>query len=559
LQAAAKNERWPLSLSATAAFAGLVAAVVVAIGTAPPGPGLDPDAQSYVGAAVSLVHSGSYRVPTSRWVSVDTTSPLTHYPPGFSTLIAVPIAAGLASIESARLVIVLAAFVTWFCLVVVIARAAGTGAGVLGATAVLVTPDVVMQHLSILSEPPFLAALVITVGGMAEMAREQNESGAVDWRVTAVTGLAGAAAVMLRYAGLALVAGAVLWVVTGFGAPFTRRSARAAAGYEKPDWMARARLGGRAALIVAPTALALGAWVLRTRSLGNSNTVRTFGIYSGFGATALQGLRTITDWLIPVGHGSWRTGVAAVIATAALVIVVSVYARFRRAASVDAQPDDAAIRVSAALGALIYSAVTYIGFLVVSRLAADQYIPFDERLLSPFMLLAESAAAIVLVIWWRERRWPARVLAVGGVVIAAWLVASASGTARLIEEARLDGGDFAGIDWVDSPTLAWVRSPTGGLHRVLYTNWPVAVYFHADRASHDLPDNVDPLTLRRFHDRLSRSNGVVVGFTTPSRDYAPMDALSQLLGLRLIEHFEDGSVWELPLPPSESSRARLGG
>jgi hypothetical protein len=34
---------------------GVAAATTCVIGTALPGPGLDPDAQSYVGAAVSLV------------------------------------------------------------------------------------------------------------------------------------------------------------------------------------------------------------------------------------------------------------------------------------------------------------------------------------------------------------------------------------------------------------------------------------------------------------------------------------------------------------------------
>jgi hypothetical protein len=79
----------------------------------------------------------------------------------------------------------------------------------------------------------------------------------------------------------------------------------------------------------------------------------------------------------------------------------------------------------------------------------------------------------------------------------------------------------------------------------LYTNWPAALYFNAGRASHDLPDVTDALTLRRFRDRLARNHGVLVAFSAPNSDVAPPDSVARVLGLRQIARFSDGSVWGL--------------
>ena len=41
--------------------------------TDPPGPGLDPDAMSYLGAGASLAHGHGLRIPSAGWASADTT------------------------------------------------------------------------------------------------------------------------------------------------------------------------------------------------------------------------------------------------------------------------------------------------------------------------------------------------------------------------------------------------------------------------------------------------------------------------------------------------------
>jgi len=110
-----------------AAGVGVLAAAVCAVGTAAPGPGLDPDAQSYIGAGITFARGGYFRVPTSSWMVADSTEPLTHFPPGVPILVSGPIELGLSPLQAGRLVVVVAAGVTWAILVALIARPPASG------------------------------------------------------------------------------------------------------------------------------------------------------------------------------------------------------------------------------------------------------------------------------------------------------------------------------------------------------------------------------------------------------------------------------------------------
>src|SRR5258708_25756981 len=81
---------------------GVVAFTLVIIITEDPGPGLDPDAQAYLGAAESLAWKGSYWIPSAKWTSPDSTEALAHFPPGSSTVLALPTPFGIAPPRGAR-------------------------------------------------------------------------------------------------------------------------------------------------------------------------------------------------------------------------------------------------------------------------------------------------------------------------------------------------------------------------------------------------------------------------------------------------------------------------
>ena len=78
-----------------ATLLGAVAFALALIITDPVGPGLDPDALSYMGAAESVAAHGIYQIPAAKWSSADSTAPLAHFPPGYSTVLALPVRLGM--------------------------------------------------------------------------------------------------------------------------------------------------------------------------------------------------------------------------------------------------------------------------------------------------------------------------------------------------------------------------------------------------------------------------------------------------------------------------------
>jgi hypothetical protein len=465
--------------------------VLVAFATKPPGPGLDPDAASYVGAAVSFVRTGAYRVPSSGWAAMDTTDVLAHFPPGFPTAIAGGVALGIPPIQSARLVIAVAAFVT----ATVIGLLLGSEAlGLLGVAVVFLTPAVVDVHLSVLSEPLFLAILVSVLALMPR----------TGWTSRVALGLLGAAAVMVRYVGAGVVGAAALWVIGQPGVP----------------WRNRLR---DLVLVTVPAAFLFRIWTSRHAE------IRRIASYGNFYATLRSGGDTVGDWLAPgITAPALRWIVAIVIA---LLVALAIARAWRKRPLI----------VAATLLGVCLIALT-----VVSRLFADPNIPFDERILAPLFVLAELAVVAALD----------QAPRITKLLLGAWVVASAVVSIGAVQFALEDGNDFASADWRFSPTVAWVRDSANG--RTIYTNWPVALYFHAGRSSHGLPPVVEPLTLRRFGDRLARTHGLMVAFDIPSPDAAPPDTIAERLRLRPVARLGDGTVWELASTSGDARPAVAG-
>ena len=490
---------------APAALFGILAFALVLTVTDPPGPGLDPDALSYMGAAESLVAHGTYRIPTAPWTSADSTSPLAHFPPGFPTALAIPVALGMTPPQAARLVNALAAAVTVSTLVLVVGAAATSmPAGVLVGVVLLATPAMAKVHLSVLSEPLFLTLLALTLAAMVYAPDRPLRAGVV-----------AALGAMVRYAGASLVGAAVLWA-------FTRRA----------PWRERVRHAAAAAL---PAALLVVAWVVRTRiAAGGEHAIRHFALYGELGPTLREGGATLRDWLVPETDAEWPVPHREVIALLAAAVLVALVVLGARAARADARRG--AWRTLCACAVL---AACYAALVVVSRLVADPAIPLDERILAPFLLLVTTAAAVAIACWWRVTDSRVARAAVG-FVLAAWCGSSAS---VALDEGRfaLDyGSDFAGEEWRHSPALEWARA--NGASRPLYTNWPAAVYFHLHRPSYSLPGADETEALGNFTETLRQRDGRAIIFNAVNADDIVAPSLLLQPGLRVIARTSDGVV-----------------
>ena len=290
--------------------------------TDPPLPGLDPDAVSYLGSAESLIARHEFRAPAAHWWSADSTELLSHFPPGFSIAIAIPAALGMPPVQAARLVNALAAFVTMTTLVLLVIDASSALLGALTAMLIFAMSSMLEVHVSVLSEPLFLACMALM---LAAMVRRPN--------APLASGTPAAVGMIVRYAGASLVAAAVVWSAARRGS--------------------LAQRAGRAVVAAIPALLLQGAWVLRTRRVAPADSIRDLSYYGDLRPTFVEGARTIEAWLVPDPY-AWgvplpyrRLLAAAALVLVACIVVAGVRAILARSSRAQSRDLHAVIPASA--------------------------------------------------------------------------------------------------------------------------------------------------------------------------------------------------------------------
>ncbi|HKP15338.1 MAG TPA: glycosyltransferase family 39 protein, partial [Gemmatimonadaceae bacterium] len=496
------------------ALLGMVAFALVLQITEPPGPGLDPDALAYMGSAESFARLGEFRAPTARWWSSDSTAALAHFPPGFATVLAAPVRLGMDPMQGARLVQALCAVVIITTLVLLVSEAASPVAAVLLATGLFSMASMHEVHVSVLSEPLFLALLVLALFAMVRHPERP-------W----LAGLAGALATLTRYAGISIVGAVALWSV-----------------------MRRGTLAERlrnAALALLPTLVLQGLWFVRTRQVGGAGPIRTLSLYGNLGLSLEQGAKTLAWWLVP-NPDEWNEKLpyqrGAALAAGFVILLIAAAGAWREhrarmhgeTASTDRRADG--VRLLAATGLLI---VSYLGVLVASRVVADPNIPFDERILAPVMMLGATLAATGIALWWRSTTSDLARIAVVGALLG-WWAAAASHTRNEARWVLDHGSDFASDQWRNSALIDWAR--TEGTTYPLYTNWPVMSYFYLRRPARDVPRHEEIARMTEFVDSVRVRGGRILAFTWPGVEYVPVDSLVKVHGLRVVTRRADGVV-----------------
>lgn len=497
--------------------------------TAAPGPGLDPDALSYLSAARSLATDGTLRLAVGHWRSDSASQPLAHFPPGYATVLAVPVAFGMDVVQGARLVQAIAAGVTGAAFVVTLWPVAGAWGAALGAVALALMPAVVFVHLSVLSEPLFLALLMVLLWSLVRHPR-----------AALLHGVIAATTTMVRYAGLSAAGAAALWALRDRQATWRERFTRAATA-------------------VVPSLLAMAAWSLtRARAPGQAQPIRKFALYGDWGPTLREGARTVAHHLAPTLE--WEPVPRLAAAGTLVALVALVWSTVRTEGEVYPLPEHDDPRwpqQRAMLQAAGCLAVAYVALVAASRLLADPAIPLDFRLIAPLALLAVVAVTIVAARAWRVISTPARVF--GALALAVWMVMAVRANHQQVTDALADGGDFAGSVWRDSPTLAWVRAQDP--QRVLFTNVPWEIWFNIDRPAHDVPDTIDitdAATMRAFAARLRDTRGAMVAWNWQNPEMANTDSIVARAGLVRVAAFADGNVYEAPpLAAPESASAAM--
>lgn len=499
----------------TASF--LTFGLLAALGTflvlyaTPQGLGLSDDSIAYIAGARSLLNGQGYR---EAWLASNGLA--THFPPGFSSTLALIGLSGLDPLRGARFLNSILFGANTFLLGLIGWRMTRSQiAGAVLALLFAVNASLFNAHTVAMSEPLYiffsLAAFLTfscSYSGVQQLAAVQNSKSASklpDSRVFLIaTGILTALAYLTRYAGLSLLA---TFIVALFLLQDTWRKKLTSAGIFLAGFI--------------PFSLA---WSIRNKLVADNATNRTL-VYHPLTAENIQtGIYNFSEFFIPVE--AWRRALIKIpnffiilislIALALLVWVV--YKGLRKFL----QPATEQPEILSFTNALYIFG--YLASIISSMLLFDASTKFKLRILSPVYV----ALLILLVLFghwlWQKRSVFLRSLI---VIITVFILAlSTYDTSSVVTKLHKGGQGYASFQWYDSQAMDFISELPEGAR--IYTNQPGPVYLYTGRPSYVLPDLIDPVTglpregyeagVAALHEDVLSGNAVLALFKFGSED-----------------------------------------
>lgn len=443
----------------------------------PEGLGLSDDSIAYIAGARSLLAGDGYR---AAWL--ESNRPVTHFPPAFSGTLALIGLVGIDPINGARLVNTLLFGVNAALLGLLGWKMTKSSvAGIVAAALFIVNDSLLRVHAVAMSEPLFLffSLLAFLCLDFYFSPRSNDFSRSLSQTTEVVTtwkarwlvaaGILTSLAYLTRYSGLALVATFVLALIL-----------------LNDTW--KKRLTSTLVYLAGFVPLVL-AWSIRNRIVAGNATNRTTIWHPVTTETLDQGLRTFSEFLVPVEE--WRrewfrtpeifVAVIVILSLAILSwIMVNGLRRFFKPST--AMPEV----IGFTNGLYIFG---YMASTLFSISLFDASTPLKVRILAPIYLpLLLLLVGAGMWVWNRFRR-AGRVIVIG--LAALVFSVSAVGQARSVSELSKGGQGFASFKWYDSKVMDYLKTLDG---LPIYTNEPGAVYLYTGRGCRVLPQRVDPVT-----------------------------------------------------------------
>ncbi len=455
--------------------------VFLVLKATPEGLGLSDDSIAYIAGARSMLAGHGYR---EAWLASN--EPVTHFPPGFSSVLAFFGLFGLDPLRGARFVNALLF---------------GMNAGMLGILAWRMTPSLIsglvlaalfitssemfQVHAVAMSEPLFIFLSLLSFW-MFDLYFERPPSSvgrgiAGEWWWLVVCAMFAGWAYLTRYAGLALAATFIVAICI-----------------LRSNWRKRFTSMG---IFLAGFLPWVAGWTIRNRLVAGNATNRTFAWHSITSENLGIGRRVVSEFLIPVE--SWRREVfkqpgiieAIVIIILGIVLIWTLrkawktISKPRQAAALERGGKESREVISFTVGLYIFA---YLASIVSSMLMFDAATKFKLRILSP-VFVGLLILLVAFGIWMRNKR--------RGLVVIATLVVlvfSAYKQTITIQNWSKSGLGYASFQWYDSDAMAYLRELPGDV--MIYTNEPAAVYLYVGRGARVLPYRYDAVTTQERTD-----------------------------------------------------------
>lgn len=480
--------------------AAACALLVVVVATSRYGIGVSTDSVSYEGAALSLLERGTLDVPLTWWNEGHSRTPLAHFPPAMSLVLAA--AGGALDLGPRATALLLNAVLIVATTLLVVAPVAGSSAAALSVCALLAGPSFVAVHFWLWSEPLFLLLTACAVRLGAAALGERTVSPRI-----ALLALCCGLATLTRYAGLSLFAGFA--IVLMYGRETVGAKARRLACY----------------VAVYGATLAPWAWWLSSRA----GAPRSLSYHPGdLWREVLRPLtRTLSSWFVP-------PAIPLPAAVALLVVSAGVMALLcSRRARVDERFH---VRPVAYVAATVL--VVHLAFLFTARIFADPGLPMDERILAAALLLTAVGLGELV-----RALFPHDVPALLALAIACLALVNVTATAPQAVAASRRGLGFTGADWSRSATIAWLADRPRDL--TLFSNAPDAICTRLPVTAKYTPEHYDEDRLDLLRARVEESApAAVVLFDDPHGGWlVRRRVLEQVFAAHARRDFADGVVF----------------
>jgi len=485
-----------------------VAGTFLVLKATPDGLGLFDDSIAYVAGARSILAGDGYR---EAWLASN--GPTTHFPPGFSSVLAFFGLFGLDPLRGTRFVNALLFGLNTGLLGILVWRMTPSlTAGLVIAALFVTSSDMLQVHVVAMSEPLFIFLSLLAFWNFDLYFERPPSSvgrgiaGEWWWLVfaAAFTGMA----YLTRYAGLALVATFIVAICV-----------------LRTSW--RKRLTSVGIYLAGFLPFALG-WAIRNSIVADNVTNRAFAWHPITAENIRIGVRTFSDFFIPIEV--WRreimkqTGIieAMIFIVLGAALVWTLYKAWkyiskpRQASALERGGKESREVISFTTGLYIFA---YLASIVASMFMFDAATKFRLRILSP-VFVGLLILLVALGIWMRKNYRP--LVAVSLVIVLGLSVYRQANTFALWSQG---GMGYASFQWYDSEAMAYLRELPADIK--IYTNEPAAVYLYVGRGAKVLPARYDSATLQahsgfdegiaNLHDEINSGQAVMALFDSSDK------------------------------------------
>jgi hypothetical protein len=482
------------------------------------GLGLSPDSVVYIGAARSLLAGHGFSLPAESALF----SPITHYPPLYSSLLAVTGVVAADLLEGAIwLNVAIFSINIYLSGFLLFATLGSWHLALLGSLFTFTAFPLVQVHTMAWSEALFIMLELLSI--LLFLRYLETSRKRILLIASAVAGLS----VLCRYAGFALVASG-LFAVLFLGARERRAKFTDALVF--------------AGMAVLPVAF----WGARNWHLGGNIFNRTVSFHP-------IGLEQIFD--IPAVLTGWfsfwpLSSVAWVILWLALMITgfVLSFSYLRRNKFIDLRQTDILLVL------MLIFVVTYLAMLSLSLIFLDAQIPADSRTLAPIYVPSMTLVIALLIRFVLAPGSPSYARLFVSMCLALLLAAQLQVSVNWLQFNYQNGIGYAGRAWRESQTLNRLKRlmpPTA-----LSSNAPDVLYTLLNKPAVMVPRKTHPNTnlsnrqylaqtaeLRRW---LKEESGLLVYFYRVDwRWYLPAaEELERTLGLHVLARENDGVIYQ---------------